>query len=97
MRICHILPTTDKVICTAFRREAMSNLGIHSKANCAEIFLVDFTKVGVLSQEDRIGLEICLEVGLVTKPNSGLENQLKIDQPPPKKNPLSIKRRLLQN
>jgi hypothetical protein len=52
MQIMHVLPTTDKVHCVAFRREGMQSCGINNKKDCAEIFLVDFSKIGVLTPED---------------------------------------------
>jgi hypothetical protein len=52
LRFTHIMPATDKILCNAFRRESMTHLGVHDKKNCAEIFIVDFTKVGVLDKDD---------------------------------------------
>ncbi len=51
MRVTHVLPTTDKILSTGWRREGMIACGADKK-NTAEVFLVDFTKVGVLNPED---------------------------------------------
>ncbi len=51
-RVAHILPTTDKVLCTAYRRDGMIACGVSDKKQTAEVFLIDFTKVGVLTPED---------------------------------------------
>ncbi len=51
MRVTHVLPTTDKILSTGWRREGMIACGADKK-NIADVFLVDFTKVGALNPED---------------------------------------------